>query len=229
MAKKTNKTEDQFAQVEDALTKTEQFIEDNQKILTKIIGGVVIIIALIIGFQNFYIKPLENRAQSDMYMAEIYFEKDSFNLALNGDGQYFGFLDVADKYSITKVGDLANYYAGVCYLNLSEYENAIKFLSDFSSNDIILSSIALGCIGDAYMELGDLDSALDSYKDACQNSENDFTSPMYMFKQASIYEKQGDYIKALDIYNDIKNNFKNSREANGIEKYISRAQTIIRK
>ena len=229
MAKNNDNNTDQFEQIGETISKTEQFIEQNKKrlsIITSVVIGLVVIVFL---YNNKWLPAKSSEAHSDMYMAQIYFEQDSFNLALNGDGQYFGFLDVADKYSITKVGDLANYYAGVCYLNLSEYENAIKFLSDFSSNDIILSSIALGCIGDAYMELGDLDSALDSYKDACQNSENDFTSPMYMFKLASIYEKQGDYIKALDIYNDIKNNFKNSREANGIEKYISRAQTIIRK
>ena len=229
MAKKTNKTEDQFAQVEQALTKTEQFIEDNQKLLTRIIGVIVGVIALVIGFQNFYIKPLENSAQTDMYMAEIYFEKDSFSLALNGDGQYLGFLDVSDEYSWTKVGKLANYYSGICYLNLSDYESAIEYLKKFSSDDIILSTIALGCIGDAYMELGDINKALDSYEDASNNSENDFTTPMYMFKQAAIYEKEGDYEKALDLYNYINDNFKTSREANDIEKYISRANTAISK
>lgn len=227
MAKKTNKTEDQFAQVEQALTKTEQFIEDNQKLLTRIVGFIVGAIALVIGFQNFYIKPLENTAQTDIFMAEIYFEKDSFSLALNGDGQYLGFLDVADEYSWTKVGNLANYYSGICYLNLSEYESAIEYLKKFSSDDIILSTIALGCIGDAYMELGDIEKALDSYEDASKNSENDFTTPMYMFKQASIYEKEGDYKKALGLYNYINDNFKTSREASNIEKYISRVKTII--
>ena len=224
MAKKTNKTEDQFAQVEEALTKTEQYIEDNQDKLVKIVGVIVGVIALVIGFNNFYLKPLEKEAQIDMYMAELYFQKDSFDLALNGDGQYLGFIDVADEYGWTKSGKLANYYAGLCYLNLGEFENSIEYLEDFSSDDIVLSTLALGCIGDAYMELGDADNALNSYKDATANSDNEFTKPIYMFKQAMIHEQNGDYDGALEIYNDIKLNFPTSREANGIEKYISRAE-----
>ena len=224
MAKKTNKTEDQFAQVEDALTKTEQYIEDNQKSLIRIVGVIVGLIALVIGFQNFYLKPLEKDAQIDMYMAELYFQKDSFNLALNGDGQYLGFIDVVDEYSLTKVGKLANYYAGLCYLHLGEYENAIEYLNDFSSDNSMLSTLALGCIGDSFMQLGDTDSALDSYEDAVDNSDNEFTKPIYMLKQAMIHELNGNYDDALDIYNDIKLNYKDSREAYGIERYISRAE-----
>lgn len=224
MAKKTNKTEDQLAQVEEALTKTEQYIEDNQKNLVRIVGVIVGVIALVIGFQNFYIEPLEKEAQTEIYMAELYFQKDSFSLALNGDGQYLGFVDVADEYSWTKIGGLANYYAGLCYLHLSDYENAIEYLEDFSSDDIVLSTLALGCIGDAYMELGNIDDALNSYEDAADNSDNEFTKPTYMLKQAMIHEQNGDYDDALEIYNDIKLNFKTSREAYGIERYISRAE-----
>ena len=224
MAKKTNKTDDQFAQVEQALTKTEQYIEDNQQNLIRIVGAIVVVIAIVIGFQNLYIDPLEKEAQTDMYMAELYFQKDSFNLALNGDGQYLGFIDVADDYSWTKVGQLANYYAGICYLHLSDYENAIEYLDDFSSDDIVLSTLALGCIGDAYMELGDIDNALANYEDASNNNDNEFTKPIYLMKQAIIHEQNGDYDDALVLYNDIKTNFKTSREAYGIERYISRTE-----
>ena len=224
MAKKTNKTDDQFAQVEQALTKTEQYIEDNQQNLIRIVGAIVVVIAIVIGFQNLYIDPLEKEAQTDVYMAELYFQKDSFNLALNGDGQYLGFIDVADDYSWTKVGQLANYYAGICYLHLSDYENAIEYLDDFSSDDIVLSTLALGCIGDAYMELGDIDNALANYEDASNNNDNEFTKPIYLMKQAIIHEQNGDYDDALVLYNDIKTNFKTSREAYGIERHISRTE-----
>tara|TARA_B100001094_G_scaffold223976_1_gene218178 strand:- start:602 stop:1279 length:678 start_codon:yes stop_codon:yes gene_type:complete len=219
-----NKTEEQFANVEQALSKTEQYIEDNQKSLMIIIGAIVGIIVLFKAYQNLYMEPLEEEAKIEAYMAELYFQKDSFNLALNGDGQYAGFLDVASDYSSTKVGNLANYYAGICYLQTGEYQNAIDYLEDFSSNDIILSSLAIGCIGDAYMELGDTDSAEDAYEDAIKNSENKFTAPRYMMKLAMIHELNGDYSDALDIYEAIKEDFKESREASGIEKYISRAE-----
>ena len=219
-----NKTEEQFAQIEETLTKTEQFIEENQKSLMTIVGSIVAIVALFSVYQNFYIAPMEEEAQAEMYMAELYFQKDSFNLALNGDGQYLGFLDVADDYSSTNVGQLANYYAGLCYLNTADFDNAIEYLGNFSSDDIILSSLSLGCMGDAYMELGDVDAALDAYESAVSNSANEFTAPRYMMKQALIYDANGDSDKALDLFNSIKNDYKNSREANGIEKYIAKLE-----
>ena len=219
-----NKTEDQFAQIEETLTRTEQFIEENQKSLMTIVGSIVAIVALFSVYQNFYIAPMEEEAQAEMYMAELYFQKDSFNLALNGDGQYLGFLDVADDYSSTNVGQLANYYAGLCYLNTADFDNAIEYLGNFSSDDIILSSLSLGCMGDAYMELGDVDAALDAYESAVSNSANEFTAPRYMMKQALIYDANGDSDKALDLFNSIKNDYKNSREANGIEKYIAKLE-----
>ena len=219
-----NKTEDQFAQIEETLSKTEQFIEENQKSLMTIIGAIVGIVALFSVYQNFYIEPMEKEAQAEMYMAELYFQKDSFNLALNGDGQYLGFLDIANDYSSTNVGQLANYYAGLSYLHTADYDNAIEYLGDFSSDDIILSSLALGCIGDAYMELGDTDAALDAYADAVNNSANDFTAPRYMMKQAMIYTSNGDNNKALDLFKAIQSDYKTSREANGIEKYIARVE-----
>jgi len=219
-----NKTEDQFAQIEETLSKTEQFIEENQKSLMTIIGAIVGIVALFSVYQNFYIEPMEKEAQAEMYMAELYFQKDSFNLALNGDGQYLGFLDIANDYSSTNVGQLANYYAGLSYLHTADYDNAIEYLGDFSSDDIILSSLALGCMGDAYMELGDTDAALDAYADAVNNSANDFTAPRYMMKQAMIYTSIGDNNKALDLFKAIQSDYKTSREANGIEKYIARVE-----
>jgi tetratricopeptide (TPR) repeat protein len=224
MAKKGGKTEDQFAQIEETLSKTEQYIEDNQKSLTIIVCAIVAVIALFIGYQNLYLAPIEKEAQAEMFMAELYFQKDSFNLALNGDGQYLGFLDIADEYGITKAGKLANYYAGLSYLNTGEFENAIEYLGDFSSDDIILASLALGCIGDAYMELLDTDNALSYYEDAASYTDNEFTTPRYMLKQARIHESNGDYDDALALYKEIEANYKSSREGNGIEKYITRAE-----
>jgi len=224
MAKKGNKTDDQFAQIEETLSKTEQYIENNQENLVRIVGAIVVVIALFIGYQKLYIAPMEQEAQVDMFMAELYFQKDSFNLALNGDGQYLGFIDIADEYSSTKPGKLANYYAGLSYLNTGDFENAIEYLDDFSSNDIILSSLALGCIGDAYMELEDADNALSYYEDAASYTDNEFTTPRYMLKQAMIHESNGDYADALALYRGIEADYKSSREGNGIEKYIARAE-----
>ena len=224
MAKKNNKTEDQFAQVEGALTKTEQFFEDNQKKIARIFGGIVAVIAIYLGYQNFYMEPLEKEAQTEMFSAEINFAKDSFSLALNGDDQYLGFIDIADDYSSTKAGKLANYYAGLSYLYLGEYENAIDYLEDFNSNDIVLSSLAIGCIGDAYLELDDKEKALSYYKKAANNHNNEFTTPRFLMKQATVHELQGNYEEALDIYNVINEDYRQSREGQNVAKYIERAK-----
>ncbi len=227
MTKKGNKTEDQFQQIEETLSKTEQYIEDNQKSLMTVVGSIIAVIALFVGYQNLYLEPLEKEAQIDMFMAELYFQKDSFNLALNGDGQYLGFIDIADDYSSTKSGQLANYYAGISFLNIGEFQNAIDYLEEFSSKDVVLSSIALGCIGDSYMQLSDSESAVSYYEDAANHHDNNFTTPRYMLKRAVILESNGDIEDALILYKDIKENYKSSREANGIEKYISRSENSL--
>jgi len=227
MAKKKNKTEDQFAQIEETLSRTEQFIEDNQKNLMSGVGAIVVIVALFIGYQNLYIAPMEKEAQAEMFMAELYFQKDSFNLALNGDEKYYGFIDIADEYSLTKAGALANYYAGLSYLNTGDFENAIEYLGNFSSDDAVLSALAIGCIGDAYMELLDTDNALSYYEDAAEKNINEFTTPRYMLKQAMIHEANGDVADALALYKGIEADYKTSREGNGIEKYIARAENAL--
>ncbi|MBC8266650.1 MAG: tetratricopeptide repeat protein [Flavobacteriales bacterium] len=223
MANKTDKTDKQLAQIEETLSRTEQYIEDNQKSLSLIVGVIIAIIAIYLAFTNFYLEPLEQEAHADMYMAEMYFEKDSFNLALNGDGQYLGFLDIADEYSLTNAGNLANYYAGMSYLYTEKYEDAIEYLGDFSSDDIILSTLALGCIGDAYLELENNEKALKYYEKAANNTDNDFTTPRYLLKQAFVLEMNEEYNGALNIYNQIKEDYSKSLIAQDIEKYIARA------
>jgi tetratricopeptide (TPR) repeat protein len=159
-----------------------------------------------------------------MFYAEIYFAKDSFNLALNGDGQYLGFIDIADEYSGTKPGNLANYYAGLSYLHLKDYENAIDYLKEYSYDDIILSSLAIGCIGDAYLELGEQDMALEYFQDAADNNDNEFTTPRFLMKQAIVLELQEDYEGALELYKRIKSDYKSSKEGQNVTQYISRAE-----
>ena len=233
MAKKGNKTEDQFVKIETPLSRIGKYIANNQKNLIRIATVVVAVIVLFVGYWKF-ILPSEKDAQKAMYMSEIYFQKDSFNLALNGDGQGgVGFVDMANEYGgiswlfdlgATKAENLSSYYAGLCYLHTADYENAIKCFNNFSSDDIILSSLALGCTGDAYMELDDTKKALSYYKEAVSNSKNKFTTPRFMMKQAMIHEKNGNYGDALIIYKRIEVDYKSSLEGNGIEKYIARLE-----
>jgi tetratricopeptide (TPR) repeat protein len=138
-----------------------------------------------------------------------------------------GFLEIIDEYGITKSAKLANYYTGICYLHLGEYENAIEYLKDFDSKDQIVRNVATGAIGDAYMELGNEKDALSMYLKAAKQRKNEFTSPIFMMKAAQVYEGQKEYKKALDFYQEIKKNFPKSNEAKDIDKYIARANILL--
>ncbi len=225
--KKRNTSETGFESVENALSKTEQYIEDNQKSLTIIIAVIAVIVAVYLGYKRFYLVPTEKEAQSEMFMAEKYFEIDSFRLALEGDGSYFGFLDIIDEYGVTKSANLAYYYAGISYLHLGEYEEAIEYLKKFDGDDIIIGTIALGAIGDAYTELGELEEGLSFYLKAAERKKNNFSTPIYLKKAGLVYEELGDYGKAIDLYKKIQKEYPKSAEANGIEKNIITAEIML--
>jgi tetratricopeptide (TPR) repeat protein len=211
-----------------AFSKAEHFIEKNQTILTIIVLTIIISIGGFYSYKKFYIAPLEKEAQSQMFVAEQYFEKDSFNLALNGDGNNFGFLKIIDEYGATKAGNLAQYYAGICYLQTGKFQNAIDNLEDFSADDKLVSPIAIGATGDAYVELGNKEKGLSLYMKAAKK-ENEFTSPIYYMKAGIIAEQLGNNKKALEVYNIIKEKYSKSYEGRQIVKYITRAQLSIDK
>ncbi len=227
MSKKENHytTESGMENVEHALSKTEQFIEDNQKTLTIIMFAIIIVVGGYWGAKKLYFLPQAQKAQEAMFFAQNYFEKDSFNLALKGDGMNDGFLEIADSYGSTKPGSLAKYYAGVSYLHLGEYENAIEYLSDFSCDDDLLNATAKGALGDAYLESGDVDAAIGCYKDAV-SVDNDVISPAYLLKLGLVYENQKEYTDAVDAYSEIKENYSKSTESRSIDKYLVRAQQL---
>jgi len=224
MAKKKTPQEDNLQELESALTKTEQFIEDNQKIITYIVAGIVLVVAGYLGFNKFYLQPKEDEALSQMFMAENYFEKDSFNLAINGDGNYLGFLDIIEDYGITKSANRAKYYTGISYLHLGQYEDAIDYLKSFKTDDLLLAPIAEGAQGDAFLELGETDDALKQYKKAYMMSDNELTAPIYMMKAANLLETTDELEDALALYEDLKEKFPNSSEGANVDKYIARVQ-----
>ena len=225
MAKKVNKTDKQFANVEESLTKAGLFVERNQKRLLIGLGSIIAIIAIYISILNFYIAPRENQASSEMHLAEFYFMNNDFDKALNGDSisGSNGFVYISENFGSTDAGNLSNYYSGICQINLGEYENAISSLNDFDTDDEILYSLKTGLIGDANFELGNMEEALDFYTDAATDYVNDFTTPYFMMKQAMLHETNNDYAKSLEIYKTIKSDYFSSREGQDIERYISRA------
>jgi len=224
MAKKKSQQEDNLQELESALTKTEQFVEDNQNLITYIVGGIILLVVAYLGFNKFYLQPKEDEALSQMFMAENYFEKDSFNLAINGDGNYLGFADIIDDYGITKSANRAKYYTGISYLYLGQYEDALDYLKDFDTDDLLLAPIVEGAQGDALLELGETDDALKQYKKAYLVSDNESITPVYMMKAASLLESMDELEKALALYEEIKLKYPTSAEGTNIEKFIARVK-----
>ena len=214
-------TEERFEAVEEALTRSEQIIEKHQKTILTVIGIVVVIVVAYFGFDKYYLQPLEQEAQIEIAGAETYFAQDSLSLALNGDAAHLGFLDIISDYGMTKSANLSHYYAGVCYLKLGQYEDAITYLKGFSANDQVVAPMAMGAIGDAYMELGDTDKAINYYLDAANQKVNEFTSPVFLQKAAFAYESKGDFVKALGLHERIKQEFAKTTEGRQADKYIA--------
>jgi TolA-binding protein len=222
MAKKMDKTEERIVAVEEAFGKTEQFIEKNQKIIMIVIGAAILIVLGYFGFKRLYIAPREQEAQTQMFMAEKYFEMDSVSKALKGDGNYLGFLDIIDQFSMTKSANLSHYYAGICYLKKGEYQKAIDQLNDFSSGDELVAPMALGALGDAHMELNNSEKAAEYYLKAADKKKNDLTSPMFLMKAGMAFEIMGKNDEALKAYDRVKKEFPRTTEGRDIEKYIAR-------
>lgn len=229
MAKKQDRTEDRIVAVEEALSKTEKFIERNQKLLTIIVGVIIVLVLGFFGFKRLYVAPREAEAQEQMFMAERYFEMDSLSLALNGDGMYPGFLEIIDDYGITKSANLAHYYTGIIYLRQGNFEEAIDHLKKFKSKDQVVSVMARGAIGDAYMEMNDMGEAVDYYVDAATMRDNEFSAPIFYMKAGMAYELLGRHSEALEMYETIKYDYPTSNEAREIDKYIAKMEGLIGK
>ncbi len=231
MAKENlQKEEERLESIESTLGSAELFIEKNQKAITGVIVAIVIVVLAIFGYKKWYQEPREAKAQAAVFRAEALFENDDFATALNGNGNdVIGFLEVIDEFGGTKTANLAKYYAGVCYLNTGDFNNAIKYLGEFKGKDQLVKPLAMGAMGDANLELGNAAEAAKCYENAAKASKNSFTSPMMMIKAAYAYEMSENYAKALEMYKAVKADYPNSTEARDIEKYITAAQMKLTK
>lgn len=215
--------------IEGALTKTEQFIEKYQKLLIYGFSSILVIVALVLGYQYFIAGPKAEEALTKIADAQRIFEQGNYKLALEGNAEVYGFAKVADEYGSTAAGNLANFYAGICELNLGQYQKALDYLNDYSSKDIVFGPLAEGAKGDAYVELKQLDKAVSAYEKAADMNSNNFTAPTFLIKAAAVYEEQGNWDKALKAYETVKSDYPQSAEAGDIEKYITRAKLNLNK
>lgn len=200
----------------------EAWIEKNRWPIVGVLGLLLIGAIGYFGYTKVIMPPKEAAAQNDIYKAQEWFAIDSFRLALEGNSEYDGFLSVIDNSSGTKTSNLAQYYAGVSYYNLGEYDNAINHLSQFRGKDMILSSMALGLQGDAHASQEDISTAIDYYQRAASNSDNEYTSPLFLYKAGLAMESEGDYSGAKAAYEKIKNKYPDSTQGRTIDKFITR-------
>ncbi len=223
--KQVKKNEETLINLADARAQATNFFERNQKIIYGVVAGIVLIVGGWFVYHNLIMQPKEEKAMAQMWMAQVQFEQDSFNLALdNPGGGYSGYLQIISDYKGTKAANLANYYAGVSYLNMGNFDAALSFLSDFKPAGVVGPVMKFGALGDTYSELNQMDKAIDNYKKAADASENELLTPYYLKKLAMLHETQNEFDKALEIYKRIRSKYPDSNEALSIDKYIARAE-----
>jgi tetratricopeptide (TPR) repeat protein len=222
-----------FNTLDEGASKAEEWVVRNQKYIFGIVGAIAIVTIGYLAYQKFIVEPKELEAADEMFLAQQNFQKaldattgqDSlFNVALNGaDGKY-GFVKIASEYSGTDAGNLANYYAGMAYLNTGKNTEAIAYLDKFSSEDMILSALAKGAVGDAFAQKNQLKEALEYYKKAAEMNPNDLTTPRFLLKAGQTAFSLGQKADALKYFTEIKEKYEATPEARNIDGLIGMAQ-----
>jgi len=201
-----------------------------QSFWTRFQKPVLVVLAVIVvggggwyAYKQYIVKPKEEKAAEALFKAEQYFAEDSSRLVLNGDGQSRGVLYVISNYGGTKAAELAHYYAGVSYLKLGDFNNAVKYLKDFSTGAKQIQLMAYGCLGDAYSELNKKEDAIASYKKAATVFEDDGNnSAEYLFRAGLLAETSGNTREALELYKELKDKFPRTDKGLQADKYIYR-------
>jgi len=227
MAKKKEefvKQDEQLEEVNEALTGAGKWIEDHANLLTWIVCGIAVVVMGAIAINNYVIKPHAQEASNENAKAAAYFMAGDFDKALNGDdAECIGFAAIADEYKHYQQGELAALYAGICYFEKGEYEEAAKYLKRFDADDVNIDPAAHQLLGDAYVELQEYGKAAKAFE-AAAASGNELIAPMSLKKAGLVYMHEGQKAKALKAFNAIKENYPSSAEAQDIDKYIAVAE-----
>ncbi|MDE5944349.1 MAG: soluble NSF attachment family protein [Rikenella sp.] len=226
---KAGQAQDPEQIIEQSLGRFELFIERNGKLLLMLLGAVVLVVGGYFSYKYLYQAPRAEKASAEMFEAQNYFARDSFALALNGNASFDGFLTIADRYGNTPQGNLARHYAGLCYLHMGEFQQAIDAFKSYkavggNAAGVIIAAENLGLTGDAYVELGQLDEGVKYYERAAAYNDNVGTTPVYLKKAGMVNEKLGNLARALEQYETVRNNYPQSMQARDIEKFIARVQ-----
>jgi TolA-binding protein len=234
MAKKETKKSDQNELIEnpeviaEKLVPGEDFLKNNSKILAGILAVAIVLIGGILFFQ-YNTQQQNEKAQAEMFQAVYFFEQDSVDFALNGDGINKGFLNIIESYPRTDAANLAHFYTGSIYLSQKKFEDALTHLEEFSSDDYLVQAKAYSLVGDANLELGKTDEAIAQYTKAARTNENKFMSPKYLAKLAVAQEEAGKIEDAIKTYAEIEEKYYESFEFAAARKHKARLEGLAAK
>ena len=225
-------TAEVFENLDTGASKTENFVLKYQNMIISGVALITLSIFIFLAYNTYILEPKKTDAVTELNQAQYYFNlalnnngsKEFFNSAINGGGGKFGFLDIIENYNNTPSSNLAKFSVGMSYLNLKEYDKVIYYLNDFQSEDILLSSIAMGVLGDSYLEIGDQKNALLSYEKASIHNQNNYTTPKYLYKAGLLSFKLGKKSNASEYFKKIKNDFPDSQEAKFIDIQIAKTE-----
>ncbi|MCB0762478.1 MAG: tetratricopeptide repeat protein [Flavobacteriales bacterium] len=222
MAKKQAQDET-IVDVQEIYTKTEMYVDRNRKTLTIVLVGVALVALAFFGYKYFVVQPKVEKAQSSIWRAEMYFMNDSLDQALNGDDEHMGFLEVAKAYDGTSVGMLANYYLGIIYRDQGDYQSALDHFSKSDFDDDVLGLIAMGNVGDMYVELGDLNQGAEwlnkAARKASASDSKSYSAPLYLLKAAMVQLELGNNAEAKKMFDEITTNYPDATEYEKAAKY----------
>ncbi len=216
--------EEKNTEMGNIISRSEEFIQKNQKTLIIVVVAILVVILAIFGLRKWYFQPREVRAAEEMFAAEQWFDQGDFDKALNGDDTYRGFLSVIDSYGSTKAGRLAKYYAGASYLHLGNFDQAIHWLKKYNGKDTFTRPLAEMMLADAYMEKGETATAAKHYTASADMNANYITAPTALFKAGMAYLKLENSQKALECFQKIKTEYPESTEWTEIDRYIALAE-----
>jgi tetratricopeptide (TPR) repeat protein len=209
---------------EDRVVETARhFWERNNKFITYVLVALLVVVGGFFAYRNYVVAPAEQKADEMIWRAENYYKVDSFAKALNGDGQSAGFLRVISRHGGTRAGNLAKFYAGSCYLELGDFNNAVKYLKEFKTDEIVMKVRKFGLLGDAYSELGKKNEAVENYLKAASIWEDDnVNTPEYLFRAALLYQDLGKNKEAIDLLQKIKDKYPQHQRAREADLYLGK-------
>lgn len=213
----------EVAEVSEGLEDARDFWAKYKNIIIGLSAAIILIVGGYLLYKNLFLKPKEERASEAIFKAEEYFRNDSLTLALNGDGQNRGFLNVIKNFDGTKAANLAHFYTGVIYLRNGDFNNAVKHLKDFRTDSKQIQMLAFARLGDAYSEQGKKDEAVENYKKAGNYfPQDESNSSEFLFRAGYLLESMGKNKEAVDVYKEIKEKFPQTEKGFSIDKYIYR-------